>query len=82
MMREYQVRICERLGVKFPGAYSAKPVLTPLKWDVCFTPRADIGQATLPIAMSSSATVANCWAPRAMAVAEDAFSKRTDELID
>ena len=23
MMREYQVRICERLGVKFPGAYSA-----------------------------------------------------------
>jgi hypothetical protein len=40
------------------------------------------GKATLPIAMSSSATVANFWAPRAMAVAEDAFSKRTDELID
>jgi hypothetical protein len=24
MTRECQVRICERLGVKFPGAYSAK----------------------------------------------------------
>ena len=23
MMREYHVRICERLGVKFPGVYSA-----------------------------------------------------------
>ena len=25
MMREYQVRICERLGVKFPGPTRHKP---------------------------------------------------------
>src|SRR5580692_9425885 len=27
MTRECQVRICERLGVKFPGAYSANPAV-------------------------------------------------------
>ena len=27
MARECQVRICERLGVKFPGAYSANPAV-------------------------------------------------------
>jgi hypothetical protein len=28
MMREYQVRICERLGVKFPGPTRQPPRLT------------------------------------------------------
>src|SRR3984893_13162213 len=33
-----------------------KTVVTPLKWDVCITPQAHIGQLRCPIAMSSSAT--------------------------
>src|SRR5258708_5921632 len=35
----------------------SKTVLTPLKWDVCITPESRHRSATLPIAMSSSATV-------------------------
>jgi len=37
-----------------PGS---KTVVTPLKWDVCITPESRHRSATLPIAMSSSATV-------------------------
>jgi hypothetical protein len=29
MMREYQVRICERLGVKFPGPTRPQKTLQP-----------------------------------------------------
>jgi hypothetical protein len=38
-------------------AYGSKTVLTPLKWDVCITPESRHRSATLPIAMSPSATV-------------------------
>ena len=37
MMREYQVRICERLGVKLPGPTRQKR-RTLLNFDVRFTP--------------------------------------------
>jgi hypothetical protein len=32
MMREYQVRICERLGVQFPGP-TRQPVLQSVKFE-------------------------------------------------
>jgi len=39
----------------------SKTVLTPSKWDVCFTPETRHRSATLPIAMSSPATaVSHC----------------------
>ena len=39
------------------SALGSKTVLTPLKWDFCFTPESRHRSATLPIAISSSATV-------------------------
>src|ERR1700724_2557937 len=38
MMREYQVRICERLGVKFPGPTRQLHALPRRSIAVCFTP--------------------------------------------
>jgi hypothetical protein len=38
MMREYQVRFCERLGVKFPGPTRQKPALPRRSIAVRFTP--------------------------------------------
>ena len=32
MMREYQVRFCERLGVKFPGPTRHRRTITPVVW--------------------------------------------------
>src|SRR5207302_692588 len=37
MMREYQVRFCERLGVKFPGPTRQKPALPRRSIAVRFT---------------------------------------------
>ncbi len=44
-------------GARCEVGFGSKTVLTPLKWDVCFTPETRHRSATLPIAMSSSATV-------------------------
>jgi hypothetical protein len=50
-----------------------KTVLTPLKWDVCITPESRHRSATLPIAISSSATaerspLTSTWLPRCIAL--------------
>jgi hypothetical protein len=51
MMREYQVRFCERLGVKFPGPTRQKPALPRRSIAVRFTlisrPRQDGFNTTL-----------------------------------
>ncbi len=53
MMREYHVRFCEGLGVKFPGPTRHKQTLRPCRRYVCFTPDSRHSSPTsafLPIA--------------------------------
>ena len=38
-MREYQVRICEGLGVKFPGPTRRQPVEIFIRWTAEFDPQ-------------------------------------------
>src|SRR6266851_9609649 len=39
-------------GARCEVGFGSKTVLTPLKWDVCFTPESRHRSATLPMAMS------------------------------
>ena len=50
-MREYQVRICERLGMKFPGPTRHRPSLPSAVWATCDTARAGL----LPVAGKNAA---------------------------
>jgi hypothetical protein len=49
MMREYQVRICERLGVKFPGPTRQNRTLKRLRPMSALPPKADIAERQLDV---------------------------------
>src|SRR3982074_207297 len=63
----------------------SKTVLTPLKWDVCITPESRHRSATLPIAMSSSATATpnpptGTWPQRCIEVGSAPQSRKSSVL--
>ena len=77
MMREHQVRICERLGVKFPGPTRQKP--NPSETVACQLSPAppDIGLRRLSAAMVESRMGAIAWAMRQRYVSHPRSSNRT-----